>query len=211
MGTYDNFVDQLVSNPEDRLCLKAVASGLESNPFAAGKIEAILHQLLQPAERPDGTRLTNEESLDFMSSWGSEALGIPADITAPALHAIGDIDFDEISTQEIEDAGLVEHVNASMKANPDAWLRASAEARKMHADALERLNAPKAEPSYWTDQDDARVMEIESKFMRAEPGSENWRQYYRGPVQSEYYELLTRKLAPEPLPEPEPAYEAVSE
>jgi hypothetical protein len=199
---YDRLIDTLTTDPADRIALKAVASGLDTNPFAAGRVEAIIHQLAQPAVKPDGTPFTGEESLAYMTDFAT-VIGIPPDVVTPALYGVGDVDIDEISTEAIEDQGLVDHVEASMKADPVAYSRSS-QAQDEYRSALERLNTRQPESSYWTDTDDRRLTEIESKYMRAEPGSQAWREYWQGGLQAEYGDLLARKMAPPAMPAAEP-------
>jgi hypothetical protein len=199
----ETYVDRLSSDPQERAILQAVARGLEGNPFASGgRGEAFLHQLIQPAERPDGTPLTPEESLEFMTSFG-DAIGVPVDVVTPALYQIADVDLGDISTEAIEDQGLVDHLNDALRNDP-AGLVKNPHAEKEYQTALTRLNNPRPEKSHWTNHDDARVAEIEAKYMRAEPGTHDWKQYWRGPLQAEYAGLLERKMAPQPMPTPEP-------
>jgi hypothetical protein len=207
MGIHDKFIDRLTVDPTDRAALRAVAAGMESNPMFAGRAEAILQELARPAPEThaDGRQFTGEDCLAYAGSF-MEAIGFPADMASSTLGAINQVDFDAISTQAIEDAGLVEHLDRAMRDDPDGYAR-SPDAQRAYAEALERLNAPRVEPSYWTDVDDRRLTEIERKHMRAAPGSQEWREYWQGPLHSEYGELLTRKMAPSAPPETEPASE----
>jgi hypothetical protein len=134
------------------------------------------------------------------------ALGVPADVVTPALHEIGDVDLDEIPIEAVEASGVVAHLEQAMRDDPDGYAR-SPNAQTAYAYALARLNPPRRESSYWTDTDDRRLVEIERKYMRAAPGSQQWRDYWSGPLQGEYADLLSRKMAPAALPEPEPAME----
>jgi hypothetical protein len=211
--TYDQFIDRLSVDELDRAALREVARQLEGNPFmASSRLEGFLHQLAQPAVRPDGTELNGEESLEFMTSF-AEACGVPADVVMPSLHAIGDVDFDSISTEQIEDQAALAHIDAARRADPDAYAR-SEYAQQEERAALERLTASRPGPAYTAEErarGDARIAEIEQKYMRAEPGSQDWRQYWRGPLQAEYAALLERKMAPQPMPEPEPVEPSVGE
>jgi len=203
MRTHDEFVDHLASNPAERLLLKEVARRLQDNPFAAagGRLEAILDQLAQPAVKPDGSPFSGEESFAFITDFAG-ALGVPPDVVTPALFQIGDIDLEEIPTEQIEDAAVVAHLEEAMRVDIDGYAK-SQHAQDEYRAALGRLNTPRPESSYWTDTDDRRLAEIEQKYMRAEPGSENWKAYWRGPLQAEYAGLLERKMAPLALPEHE--------
>jgi hypothetical protein len=171
---------------------------MESNPMFARKAEAILEELARPAVRPNGTVLSPEECLQYAGSF-MEMVGIPADTASATLDLIGEVDFDSISTQAIEDAGFIQHVESAMRDDPSGYAR-NHDAQREYAEALERLNARQPEPSYWTDTDDRRLVEIERKHMCATPGSQEWRDYWQGPLQAEYADLLSRKMAPAALP-----------
>jgi hypothetical protein len=113
----ETYVDRLTGDPQERAILRAVARGLEGNPFSAGgRGEAILHELVKAATRPDGTALSNEESLDYIVDF-ARTIGVPGDVVTPALYQIADVDFDEIPTEQIEDV-RVQACSVQGGANP---------------------------------------------------------------------------------------------
>jgi hypothetical protein len=135
------------------------------------------------------------------------AIGIPADLASPTLELIANATLDGTSTEAIEDQALVDHVEASMKADPAAYFR-STDAQREYAESLARLNAPQRAtgPGYGEEArsaDTRRRGEIE-QAMRTDGG----KPYWSSPLmQKEYGEILARQTAPPPMPAQEPESE----
>jgi hypothetical protein len=194
IGQHDRYIDHLTANPADRAALRAVAAGMEDNPMFAGRAEAILQELARPtpATHPDGREFTPEDALAYAISF-AEVIGVPSDMASSTLAAIGDVDFDAISTQAIEDADLIQHVESAMRDDPSGYAR-NHDAQREYAEALERLNAPLVPDGtlIYSSRDADRRAEIE-QAMRTDGG----RPYWNSPaMQIEYGVILRRQTAP---------------
>jgi len=206
MGAYDRLINTLTTDPLDQARLRALAAGMEAHPTLASRAEAILRELARPPAWPDGSEMSPQQCsaycVDFLFT-----IGVPSGLISPLLELMDDASLDDVSTERIEDEAVVAHLEQAMKDDPAGYLK-NPHAQKEYAAALERLNAPPPPgkgPTDWERQRDAeRCAVIERDYMRAEPGSPEWKEYWRGPLQQELAEILERQVAPVAMPEPEP-------
>jgi len=108
------------------------------------------------------------------------------------------------STPEL-DAQIIADAEETLKQNPDAYWDDPL-GRELYNEALERRDALQTREQTAKDQAaknlaampvgqasrarETRAREIEQKYMRAPPGSPEWKEYYQGPLQGEYRELM---------------------
>jgi hypothetical protein len=203
---HERLIRTLASDMADRAALRAVAAQMDSNPMTSSRTEAVLRELARPAPEtwPDGRPFTQQDCLDYATSF-MEASGIPGDLALLAIDAIADVSIDDVPTEQLEDQGLVDHLDEALRTDPGGLAR-NPDAEQEYQGALERLNAPRLAPAYTAEQrarDDARIAEIESRYMRAEPGSADWKAYWRNdsPMPGEYRQIQERRLAPPAGPE----------
>jgi hypothetical protein len=207
MGQFDRLIDALATDVGDRLALRAIAARMDANPMTSSRTEAVLRELARPAPEtwPDGREFTPQDCLDYATSF-MEASGIPADLAFSSIEAVTDVSLDDVSTEQIEDQGLVDHVNEALRTDPGG-LAKNPHAESEYRAAQARLNAPprpdKGQTEWERERDAARRAVIERDYMRAEPGSQAWKEYWKGPLQQELAEILERQTAPPPMPRPE--------
>jgi hypothetical protein len=194
MGAYDRYIDRLTADPRDRAALRAVADEMDANPMLAGRAEAVLRELARPAPEThaDGREFTGEDCLAYAGSF-MEAIGIPGNLASVTLQRLGEVDFDAVSTEMIEDAGLIQHVESAMRDDPDGYAR-NPDAQTAYAEALARLNTP-AVPNgtmVYNSNDSGRRAEIEA-LMREDGGRKYWNDQA---VRREYSQILQRQTTP---------------
>jgi hypothetical protein len=145
----DHVIDKLFSSDADRALARAWAAKLDADGLRV-RAEALIREAASTAKRIDGSEMTKEQALDYLSDY-AKTIGVPEHQISSSVSWLvgGDPDPGAApSDTEIErrmarqEADRIEEV---MRSDPQKYWR-SADMQQKYRDALERSVAPPLAP-----------------------------------------------------------------